>query len=746
MDFEPPRPTKKRHLAAEERQRAVRAYNVAPAAVEKRGPGLPESLNELMDRMRCMEFIVKHHFPNLALDIVSLQRMCDSLSSPTPPRDQNEITPESIELSSNAQVSDSPDIGDEDCTIDRVDGTTVHYSGEFSHWNFSMHIKRNIDELMAKANVQNLESVTRVPDFIRVGEADPASTSISDILAVVPPRPVATFLTNVFFLHAISVYYYVDRRWLDDILDNIYTNPVSLRPKDVTAICVVLMVLAVGTQYVHLESPDRHKTYSTGVVTDSEVQSSWELEIGSSFYRRVAKLLSEFIHAGSLLSVQVLLLLGLYSLPIDASGLSYIYLNLAIKVAIQNGMHRKVSRNVLDPRTKEIRRRIWWTVYCMERKIGIYHGRPISIVRSDIDADLPQSSEAHLMNDDSFDPQGLLESIKLTRQAEAFLHEISSLRTCANAEVGAILNRIKRMKADLRGPWSPPRGGAFSPTASHQAELPKSRALIHSRLECCLLHMFIGRPFILAHRHARTSVHSKDAKATSPEVRRRKASESHSQWDFLVQDCVEAAKEVIGICQTMQTGDMGLAKSSYAEYSSCRASLLVLIAYSICYRTNEFANTLQVGLQAIREMASAGDSARSEVSLLETLEAALHRLHVFNPLPSQPAATEANDSAEEGYNGFLNWYKKAESSANPIFGPLASEHANVQAATAQGPRMTPNRADARVDSIPSDVSLDGYPFDFDLLNSDGSVAFFTSDFDHGNTERESFESLSWLPK
>jgi hypothetical protein len=75
--------------------------------------------------MRCMEFIIKHHFPNLALDIVSLQRTCDSLSSPTPPRDQNEIVPESIELLGNVPVSDSPDIGDEDCTIDRVDGTTV---------------------------------------------------------------------------------------------------------------------------------------------------------------------------------------------------------------------------------------------------------------------------------------------------------------------------------------------------------------------------------------------------------------------------------------------------------------------------------------------------------------------------------------------------------------------------------------------------------------------------------------------
>lgn len=255
--------------------------------------------------------------------------------------------------------------------------------------------------------------------------------------------------------------------------------------------------------------------------------------------------------------------------------------------------------------------------------------------------------------------------------------------------------------------------------------------------------MFIGRPFILAHRHGR----SKDANAAAPEVRRKKASESHSQWDFLVQDCVAAAKEVISTCQIMQTGEMGLAKSSYAEYSSCRASLLVLIAYSICYRTNEFANTLQVGLQAIREMASAGDSARSEVSLLETLEAALHRLHMFNPITTQPAITEANNSGEEGYNGFFNWYKKAESSANPLFGSPPFERVNVQAVAVPGPGVASERADATVGSMPSDISLDGYPFDFDLLNSDGSVGFFTSDFDdRGNAERELFESLSWLPK
>jgi hypothetical protein len=138
----------------------------------------------------------------------------------------------------------------------------------------------------------------------------------------------------------------------------------GLCSKDFVAICVILMVLAVGTQYVHLETPKNNSRRRT---VDGDNQNSWELEIRSAFYRQVVKLTSEVIHAGSLLSVQVFLLLGLYSLPIDTSGIGYIYLNLAIKVAIQNGLHRKVPRSNFDERTIEIRRRVLWTAYCMER-------------------------------------------------------------------------------------------------------------------------------------------------------------------------------------------------------------------------------------------------------------------------------------------------------------------------------------------------------------------------------------------
>lgn len=259
--------------------------------------------------------------------------------------------------------------------------------------------------------------------------------------------------------------------------------------------------------------------------------------------------------------------------------------------------------------------------------------------------------------------------------------------------------------------------------------------------------MFIGRPFILAHRQRRAD----DTAPPASETSRTRAAESHTQWDFLVQDCVAAAKEVITICHDLQTGGMGLAKSSYTEYSSCRASLLVLIAYSICYRTNEFANTLQRGLDAIREMASVGDSARSEVCLLETLESALHRLHVFDPIPTEPEVTAAKDPAEDGYEGFVNWYTRLGGSSTSRTVP-STQHGEVeQAAKAQtrevGLQAGQSIHDPVVAGMPDDTSMDMYPFDFDMLHADGNAAFFTPDFNqHGNPERELFENLFWMPK
>lgn len=143
----------------------------------------------------------------------------------------------------------------------------------------------------------------------------------------------------------------------------VYDDPSKLTSKDAGTLAIILNIFAIGTQYAHLESVGR-----TGKSDETTTSSTeWEGEIGAMFYRQATKLLPEVIHLASLESVQACLLFGFYALPIDASGLAYIYLNLAIKLAMQNGMHRRMPSRTFAPNVIEVRNRVWWTVYCTER-------------------------------------------------------------------------------------------------------------------------------------------------------------------------------------------------------------------------------------------------------------------------------------------------------------------------------------------------------------------------------------------
>lgn len=183
---------------------------------------------------------------------------------------------------------------------------------------------------------------------------------MSEALSNLPPLHIAEFLVQAFFQHAASNYFYVERQWLLERLAFVYTGAPRLTPKDAGTLAVLLGVFAVGTQYVHLQSVRNKDPRSTPPSTREE-------ELGSLFYQQAARLLPEVIHLGSLESAQACLLLGFYSLPIDASGLGYIYLNLAIKLAMQNGLHRRTSDGVFNPTIIDVRNKVWWTIYCTEK-------------------------------------------------------------------------------------------------------------------------------------------------------------------------------------------------------------------------------------------------------------------------------------------------------------------------------------------------------------------------------------------
>lgn len=210
---------------------------------------------------------------------------------------------------------------------------------------------------------------------------------------------------------------------------------------------------------------------------------------------------------------------------------------------------------------------------------------------------------------------------------------------------------------------------------------------MHLRLEYCLIRMFVGRPFLFNRHSSRSNPNSPEScenKSPADGSIDRTAIGSQTRVSCragLVNDCIQAAKEALEICRPLRDSGPGLARASYIEYSSCRASLLVLIAYSIQNQSDEFRKHLRDGLDMIREMSAAGDSARSEVSLIEALERALARLHHFSAKHSRDNnANSAPDSLAADYDRFKHWESMwksggtvtaSESGSRPMAGHVA---------------------------------------------------------------------------
>lgn len=197
-------------------------------------------------------------------------------------------------------------------------------------------------------------------DYIRATQLQSGPNNLSIAISCCPPRPIADFLVRIFFDFAETHYLYIPKSWLLEKLNIIYNNPTTLTIKDAATVSMILTVFAISTQYAYLDSPTKHERVHMGSKYSED-------EIGTMFYHQAIRLLPEIIEISTLESVQACLLFAVYALPIDASGLGYIYINLALRLGMQNGMHRKYTGNALSGVMIETRNRVWWSACVVEK-------------------------------------------------------------------------------------------------------------------------------------------------------------------------------------------------------------------------------------------------------------------------------------------------------------------------------------------------------------------------------------------
>ncbi|CAM1509774.1 Fc.00g001090.m01.CDS01 [Cosmosporella sp. VM-42] len=503
------------------------------------------------------------------------------------------------------------------------------HSGELSHSTFSLAVQQKMRSRLREAVPDKPRTAAAGESFAASSQLRSQDSVVIDAASLFPPIDVAFFLIDVFFEFAQTNYSYFDEQSLRRKVDDFYSSAILLSIDDASWVCTVLMVFAVGTQFAHMDTASYGRP--EGENGDEYETSFPDDALALVFYRKATSLIPDIITAASIDSVQAFLLLGIYTLPIDPGGLSCTYFGIAIKLATQAGMqlkHQKYS----NIRELELRRRIWWTACTLERRICILHGRHVSIGASDVDSHLPTDLTELRPRERINTFQNTIAMIKLTELLEMARNSIVRLRTAKATDRSLAIQRILQTKRQLYGYWQSLPDTIFCRDLAPGK--PLFRFNVHLALTYHLVHIFMGRTFIL-----------KDT--DPPSDSDRYSSEWPSVRDELVKTCLKSAGSIIDLCQLLQD-DIGFARSSYTEFTSCCAALLAILGKRISSDTLQLKEVCNKGIRLLKRMSVGIFSRNSERLAVESLEMAVLKL--------DNRRREASDEASKrAYLQFRNW-------------------------------------------------------------------------------------------
>ena len=120
----------------------------------------------------------------------------------------------------------------------------------------------------------------------------------------------------------------------------------------------------------------------------TEVDSNDSSIAGRGFYRRCQTLLSYEAETPSILTLQCHIFSAIYLRDASFLNMAHTSLAVAIRIAHILGLHQEPAEHL--PRAeKELRKRLWWTVYALESKACMALGRPWLAQVSQVNCTLP---------------------------------------------------------------------------------------------------------------------------------------------------------------------------------------------------------------------------------------------------------------------------------------------------------------------------------------------------------------------
>ncbi|PYH94539.1 hypothetical protein BO71DRAFT_475767 [Aspergillus ellipticus CBS 707.79] len=194
----------------------------------------------------------------------------------------------------------------------------------------------------------------------------------------IPDEAVGLRLLNAYFRDMHTRLPFLDRAELLDLHAMVQRNPRS-SPDNQSGRFKIFMVYAIGAAILQMTETYDATPPSAFLATALQLEPT-------------AK---ESQHA----RIEAIMLLVLYHLRTSSASKVWYLIGLAMRICIDLGLHRGSQYQKMNPHRGQMRRRLFWSVYLVERYISWSLGRPFSIAEEEFDADVPADVEDSCTDD-----------------------------------------------------------------------------------------------------------------------------------------------------------------------------------------------------------------------------------------------------------------------------------------------------------------------------------------------------------
>ncbi|CDH17457.1 uncharacterized protein ZBAI_09245 [Zygosaccharomyces bailii ISA1307] len=334
--------------------------------------------------------------------------------------------------------------------------------------------------------------------------------------------------------------------------------------------------------------------------TDPAGQESEVNFPGSSFYEHAQLLLPAVINDSSVETVQVFFLAAMYVLAGQEVEIAYTYLGIAMRAAVANGMHKNFSlKDDFDNSVAESRKRLFWSVYTIERRSAIALGRPETLPVSEIDLDLPVYCEVLDENSENASVACMILIITVSLLTIK-IHDMWFRSVKQGLKFATIMDMYHSIEQWRR--QVPPNLEVNTMSIADRS----FRGAVHVQFAYNLAQITLGRPFLLLKMRDINFSNELDQ-------------DMNSFATQMVLYLYGAASEIVDILLKLKASNL-LSCYSFNDYNACHGALFVLVVYLALRPSTEALQRLNEAVSILQQISQSCKYTQKSTNVILSLK------------------------------------------------------------------------------------------------------------------------------